>query len=259
MAPESAAFGSAWLPWRRPDPAAGLRLFCWPHAGGGASLYSAWRGKMPAGVELAAVQLPGRESRLGERAFDRIEPLVEAAARGLAPFFDLPFALFGHSMGARIAFELARRLRDERGLVPQHLFVSGCRAPQLARDEPALHPLDDARFVEELRRIGGMPEAVLADAELRALYLPILRADFTLVETYRYREAAPLDCPITAFGGMDDPRSSRDQLEPWAAQTTRALAVHVLRGDHFFLQARREELLAIVARALAAPRVHGAS
>lgn len=241
---------SSWLPWFRADPAANLRLFCWPHAGGGASSYSAWRGKLPLGVELCAVQLPGRENRLAERPFERIESLVDAAALALGPYLDLPFALFGHSMGARIAFELARRLRDERGLVPLHLFVSGSRAPQVVRDEPELHRLEDAPFVAEVRRIGGMPDAVLADDELRALYLPILRADFTIVETYRYREGSPLACPITAFGGTADPRSTPDQLSGWALHTTSRLSVHMLPGDHFFVQSRREEVIALVSRTL---------
>lgn len=234
---------SPWLPYYRPDPGARLRLFCLPYAGGGASVFNGWSRHLPAGIDVCAVQLPGRESRLAERPHERIEPLVEAAAEGLRPWIDLPFVIFGHSMGGRLGFELARCFRRDPGLHALHLVVSGARAPQLLRDEPLIHALPEAEFARELGRLNGIPQAVLANAELRELFLPILRADFAVVETYRYRAEEPLACSISAFGGLEDPKASREHLVGWAEQTTGAFNVHMLPGDHFFLQSQRTRLL----------------
>lgn len=243
---------SPWLPYHRPDPRAELRLFCFAYAGGGASVFNPWRARLPAGVELCAVQLPGRETRLSETPFRRIEPLVEAVEQGLRPYFDLPFLLFGHSMGARVAFELCRSRRRRDASLPVHLIASGCRAPQIPRTDPHVHALPDDRFAEEVLRLGGVPAAVFENPELRELFVPILKSDFAVVERYEYREDEPLATPITAFGGTDDPKATRDEVEGWRAQTTKAFATRVFEGGHFFLQSRRDELLETLRPILAA-------
>jgi medium-chain acyl-[acyl-carrier-protein] hydrolase len=177
--------------------------------------------------------------------------LVAAAAPALLPFMDRPFAFYGHSMGALIGYELARRLREEGRPGPSHLFVSGCRAPQLEDTRDPTYDLPDAEFIEELRRLGGTPAEVLDNAELLHLMLPLLRADFTLVQTYRYAEGPPLVCPLTAVGGLEDEEVTPEHLAPWRELTSGASSLHMLPGDHFFLHTSQALLLEIVARQLA--------
>src|SRR5262249_3231561 len=243
-----------WLLRPRSDPRADLRLFCFPYAGGGASLFRRWADILPAGVEVCPVQLPGREGRFREAAFDRLPPLVETLARELRAFLDRPFAFFGHSMGALLGFELARQLRRMGAAGPAHLFVSGRRAPQVARSEAPIHALPDAAFRDEHRRFTGTPAAVLDNAELLELLLPTLRADFTLVETYTHHAEAPSDTPITAFGGTDDPLASWEQLDAWRAQTTGSFRLCMVPGGHFFLQTAELSTLEEIARDLHSPR-----
>lgn len=238
-----------WIASLRPKPAAALRLFCFPYAGGGASIFRGWAAALPPAVEVYPVQLPGRENRLRERPFTQISPLVEALADALRPYLDRPFAFWGHSMGALISLELARQLRREKGPDPVHLFVSAYSAPQIPPDS-AIHRLPEAAFVEELRRLKGTPEAVLQHAELMQLMLPLLRADFALVETYGYVHEDPLDCPISAFGGLEDDGVSYDDLMAWREQTRSAFKLRMFPGDHFFLHANRAQLLQVVSQGI---------
>jgi medium-chain acyl-[acyl-carrier-protein] hydrolase len=231
-----------WVLYPKPNPHAGLRLFCFPYAGGGATVYRAWADGLPPDVELACVQYPGRGSRLKEPAFAQLMPLVEALVPALPPHLDKPFAFFGHSMGAVIAFELARRLARE----PLHLFVSGRQAPQLPPRDLHTYDLPDAEFIEELQRLGGTPREALAHPELMQLMLPLLRADFEAIQTYAYAPGPPLHCPVTAFGGLEDEDVSREQLEAWREQTDARFDAHLLPGDHFFLHSAQARLLAIL-------------
>jgi medium-chain acyl-[acyl-carrier-protein] hydrolase len=194
-------------------------------------------------VEICPIQLPGRESRLGEPPFTRLELLLETLVPAIQPYLDKPFAFFGHSMGATISFKLARQLCAQHAPTPVHLFVSGSCAPQIPDPDPPIHHLPDAEFVEELRRFNGTPEAVLQNAELMQLFLPILRADFALHETYVYAAGEPLDCPISAFGGLEDGEVSRDDLAAWRDQTRGAFTLRMFPGDHFFLRSARPHLL----------------
>ena len=176
-------------PWLiRPEvkPAARLRLFCFTYAGGGASIYRPWTRELPPELELCAVQLPGRENRLLEPAYTEMPALVEQLGTVLAPYLDRPFAFFGHSMGALVAFEMARTVRRRYGRSALHLFVSGHAAPRIARRRPPVYQLPDAAFVDAIRELNGTPEEVLENADLMALVLPALRADLTVCETYRY-------------------------------------------------------------------------
>ncbi len=168
----------------------------------------------------------------------------------LQPALDRPFAFFGHSMGGLVAFEVARRLR-EQGQSPVHLFVSASRAPQLVREDRPIHVLPDHEFMDELRRLNGTPEEVLEHGELMGLLLPMIRADFTALETYRHVPGPPLDCPITALGGADDPSVGRTELQAWQRQTRAAFTLHLFPGDHFYLNSAEPAVLALVARALA--------
>ncbi|WP_433963555.1 alpha/beta fold hydrolase [Tunturiibacter psychrotolerans] len=222
-----------------------------PCAGRGAALYRGWPEFSGSEMELCAIQLPGRESRLREAPFIRMSDAVERAAEALEPQLDLPYVLFGHSMGAILCFELARLLRSRYGVGPIHLFVSARRAPQFADPQPPLHLLRDARFIAEInRRYNGLPREVLANTELMELLLPMLRADVQMIETYAYEPGLPLDCPITAFGGVEDSGLRIEDLEGWRAHTNSRFETKLFLGDHFFVQSAPKEVLEAISRSL---------
>lgn len=242
---------NTWIARSKPNSQARIRLFCLPYAGGGSVAYRTWADSLLPSVEVCAVELPGRGMRLREKAFTRMEPLVQAIATALLPHLDKPFALFGHSMGAIVSFELARLLRQNYGISPVYLFVSGRRAPQIPHPKPPTYNLPEPAFLAELRRLNGTPKAVLENAELLQLLLPIVRADFEAIETYIYQAQPPLECPIAAFGGLSDTETNIDNLEAWANQTTAAFSLQMLPGDHFFLHSAQSQLLQYLISALA--------
>jgi medium-chain acyl-[acyl-carrier-protein] hydrolase len=209
---------------------------------------------LPASVEVCPVQVPGRETRFREPAFTRLPPLIEALAESLRPYLDRPFAFFGHSLGALVAYELARRLRRDGGPEPVHLFVSGCAAPQTRTRVTSLHTLPLPEFREELRRLNGTPAAVLQNDELLELLLPTLRADFALCETYAYAAGPPLTYPVCAWGGLGDDTVARQDLEAWRDLTTAPFRLRMVPGDHFFLQGARRLLLQGLAQELLGPK-----
>ena len=240
-----------WLILGEPKCRTCLRLFCFPYAGGGASIFRQWSVNTPQAVEVCPVQLPGRENRMAERPFTSFLPLVDAIAEALDPYFDLPCAFFGHSMGAKIAFELARKLRRKKGVQPVHLFVSGCRAPHIPEPRPLYH-LPEEEFIRELRRFSGTPEAVLQSAELMEMFVPMLRADFELDETYVYSGNDDLlICPISVFGGSEDKEAKREELEAWRQHTTGTFTLQIFQGDHFFIKSSQSLLLHSISRVLA--------
>lgn len=242
---------SPWISCPKPNPKAKLRLFCFPYAGGTALVYQKWPDILPSSIELCAVRLPGRGARHTERPFTRIEPLVEAAAENLRPYMDRPFALFGHSIGAIISFELARYLRRKHGPEPTHLLVSGRRAPHVPATEPPTYNLPEPEFIEKLRQLNGTPREVIEHAELMQLMIPLLRADFSVAETYSYYEEAPLSCPISAYGGLQDQEVPRENLEAWREHTNAAFVLRMLPGDHFFINQPQSHLTWVVAKDLA--------
>jgi medium-chain acyl-[acyl-carrier-protein] hydrolase len=242
-------------PWILRPPGgrvAALRLFCFPYAGGGGSAYMPWGRETPCPIEVCAVQLPGREGRLNERPYTQISDLIDVTFEALRPHLEAPFALFGHSMGALLAFEFARRIRHAGGPAPVRLIVSGHRGPRLPRRYSAIAHLPDAEFIGEIcQRYGGVPEEVLRQPELMALLVPCLRADMALIENYRYRDAEPLECPISAFGGREDPEATETQLSRWEAETRSSFSMRQFAGTHFYIRDARKELLAAVCRDLA--------
>jgi medium-chain acyl-[acyl-carrier-protein] hydrolase len=225
---------SRWITCPRPRPGAVLRLLCIPHAGAGASVFRGWADALPAEVEACPVQLPGREQRMGEPAIDRMEPLVEQLAAEVLAAGDLPFAVFGHSNGALIGFELARLLRRRGEHGPVHLFASGRRAPDLPNPLADLTGLPDDEFLAGLVSLGGTPREVAEHPELLRILLPLLRADVALNETYRFGQEAPLECGITAYGGVQDPKASRADMEAWRRHTAGPFTLRFFPGDHFF-------------------------
>lgn len=240
---------SLWYPAFQPRAEASLRLICFPYAGAGIPVFRAWPAALPDAIELRVAQLPGRGTRLREDRFEQMPPLVEALCRALYPLADRPLAFFGHSLGALVAFELVRKLRCD-GVFPVHLFVSGNIAPQLPDPAPPIHQLPEDGFLRELKNLNGMPQVLLDSKELLEIMLPVVRSDFTLLETYQYKPEEPLDCPITAFGGAQDPRTTRNGLEGWRLQTAKSFDLIMMQGDHFFLDSARSLLLDVISRKL---------
>ena len=241
-----------WISRPTPRSEARLRLFCLPYAGGGMAPFRPWVERLPADIELCLVQLPGRETRMRESPYTVLDDLVDDLVEAIDPLLDRPYALFGHSMGAWIGFALARQLRSSGQPEPAHLLVSGRRAPHIPEADAPLHPLPDAAFVAALvRRYNGIPRALLEDVELLRLFLPTLRADLTMIETYRFVETPPLDCPITAYGGWEDGRATQVDLAAWGEVTRGAFELQMFPGGHFFIQTEREALLATITGALA--------
>jgi medium-chain acyl-[acyl-carrier-protein] hydrolase len=213
-------------------------------------MYYTWPDALPAGVEVCAIKMPGRESRFADAPFTRLEPLVQALADALAPALTGRFAFFGHSLGSLVAFELTRELVRRRGPQPVHLLLSARPAPQIPNDEPRIHALPDAQFIEGVRRYNGMPDDVLRNPELLELVLPALRGDFAINETYVYRPGPPLTCPISAFGGLQDQDIPPDALAAWREQTTGPSSHRMFPGDHFYVLSARRELMQAVSGVL---------
>lgn len=226
-----------------------MRLFCFPYAGGGASIFSGWQQILSDKIEVCPVQLPGRGWRIKETPYTDMDQLVRVAGQALASYLDKPFALFGHSMGALVAFELARHIRREYSLQPVHLFASGRCSPQIVSESFALEELE-RNLPEMLRHNNGTPEELLENPELMELVLPILRADVALCKSYIYTPAPPFSFSITAFGGLDDHAVPRNCLEGWREHTTERFILRMFPGDHFFLNGPRLPLLEAIAREL---------
>lgn len=235
-----------WIPQIDHHDSASLRLFCFPYAGAGILSFRGWRDRFPDHISLYPVELPGRGFRIQETPMTELKPLVEAIGRALYPYLDRPFAFFGHSMGALISFELAQFLRQQYRLNPVRILVSGRCAPHFPPIVPPIHHLPKPEFLAALRDLNGTPKEVFNNPELLDLVLPILRADFTLVETYFHTPKAPLDCPISIFGGLQDPETTVEGLEAWQAQTSCDTALHLFPGDHFFMYANLSEFLTLL-------------
>jgi medium-chain acyl-[acyl-carrier-protein] hydrolase len=241
---------SPWFVKHRSRPGGVLRLFCFPYAGGGALAYRQWWRELPPEIDVVPVELPGRGNRMGEPARRSFPGLISELEEAISPHLDIDFALFGHSMGATIAFELTRQLRRRGRPQPRLLIVSGRRAPGLPVDDPPTYNLPEAEFIAELHKLNGTPKEVLESQELMSLMLPLLRADFELIQTYQYTKEAPLSCPISAYGGTEDLELPRDRLLPWGEQTTQEFSLQMIDGDHFFLRSSQTQLLRLISRDL---------
>lgn len=250
----SARAARADSPWIRPwneGSASRLTLICLPHAGGSAGFYRPWAALMPPEVELIGIQYPGREDRFDDPESAGMGELVTAVADAVLPLLDRPYALFGHSMGSAVAWELAHEL-DRRGAPgPRRLFASGRAAPGTAVTGQ-LHRQDDDVLCAELGRLGGTSREVLDDPGLRSLILTAVRHDYRIIETHRPEDRLPLTCPIHVLTGSADPElgeeRSRDRAGGWADLTTARTEVRVFPGDHFYLTPRRREVVATVLR-----------
>ena len=241
--PDSAN-SNKWFACPQAHSGAETRLFFFPYAGGGPAVFGKWYGELPNHLEGWVAHYPGRGSRNNEPPIKRLITLVENLAQAMQPLLDKPFAFFGHSLGGLVSFELARHLRQNNLPQPTMLFISACGAPQILDPHPPIHTLPDSEFLKALERLDGIPPEFLQDPDILKLFLPALRADFELIESYHYDSTEPpLDCPINAFGGLDDPRVSRDRLEGWASQTTSRFESQYFSGDHFFTNTSREAII----------------
>jgi len=236
--------------YQKPGPCR-FRLWCFPHAGAGASVFHAWVDQLPAGVAVCALQPPGRENRFRELPFTDLLLLTQTASAAVLPLLDVPFAFFGHSVGGLVAFEMTRRLRDLHAPLPARLFVSAIRAPHLVSPGEPLYQLSDIDFMEQLRRLGGTAEVLLQHEEMRKVILPILRADFQMRETYRCRPGSPLPCPLSALGGIDDSAASREELAAWAQHTRADFNVQMFPGGHFYLRTAQAQVFPVLRKAVA--------
>jgi pyochelin biosynthesis protein PchC len=244
---------TAWIRRFHPPADDATRLVCLPHAGGSASFYFPVSTALSPRLEVLAVQYPGRQDRRLDPVIDDVHVLADQVSAALEPYTDRPLALFGHSMGATLAYEVALRL-EERGDRPvAHLFASGRRAPSRYRDED-VHRRGDAALVAELRLLNGTETALLDDPELREMVMPSIRGDYRAIETYRHRPGRVLRAPVTAITGDDDPKTSIDEARAWAGHTTGPFRLEILPGGHFYLIARAAQVLRIVSDALAPSR-----
>jgi len=238
-----------WFPFVEPSSRARIRLFCIPPAGGSARLFLSWRELLPAHIALYAVELPGRGARLGEAPFKSVSSLLEVLGPAVMRHCNVPYALFGHSMGGLLAYELACQLRGNGVRPPLHLFVSGARAPHLP-DRAWCHTLPDDALIAALREMGGFPDEVLSSAALMQMLLPVIRADAELTERYAHIERPPLDCPLKAVFGEDDKLVPREQVEAWHGYTRGPFSVADCPGGHDFLSTFTARVAALVSETL---------
>jgi medium-chain acyl-[acyl-carrier-protein] hydrolase len=242
-----------WITGPKPNPLARTRLFCFPYAGAGAGVFHSWRSLLDGNdLDLCCVQLPGRETRFRETPITAMDDLVGHICDSIAPYFDLPFSLFGHSMGTLISFEVTRELARRGQRAPQWLLMSGACPPH-RRPVESLHTLPTDEFLDALaQRYQALPREVLADKDLLDVIVPILRADFELLERYRYRPGEPLSVNIAVFGGRQDRAVPPFELQRWTDLTAypSAFRTTFFEGDHFYLNHQRRHLVAAVARIL---------
>ncbi|MFE2104610.1 thioesterase II family protein [Kitasatospora sp. NPDC059463] len=247
----------SWIRVYRQAPE-GIRLFCFPHAGGAATSFFSWGAALPGDVEVLALQYPGRQDRGAEAHLRSVPELADRIHEAVRPLLDAPYAFFGHSMGAILSFEVARRIAREDGPAPAHLFVSGRRAPSLVKHEE-LHRASRADFVAEMGRLGGTDPRILADEELLDLVLPTVRADYEAIETYRYEPGPPLSCAITGLTGDRDPRASVDEVAAWTQHTLGRFDLRIFPGGHFYLEDCRAGVLDVISSVLSGVRQDGTS
>jgi medium-chain acyl-[acyl-carrier-protein] hydrolase len=229
-----------------------FRLFCFPYAGGGATIFRDWADELQLSVEVCAIQLPGREWRCSEPSLRRVDEVVANLLPVLKPYLDIPFAMFGHSMGALLAYEMARGILSTAGREPRVLFVSAHRAPHLSSRKRNLHGLPQDELIAEVKAFNGTPAEVFEHEDLVELVLPMLRNDLELVETYKAGPASVLSCPVVAIGGSRDPEILPEELAGWRSVTAGPFKSILLQGDHFFINSARGNLLRALQEELAA-------
>lgn len=236
---------SSWFVVPKPLHHPKLRLICLPYAGGSTATYQAWQRQMPDGVELLLIQPPGRAERFHEPPYKTMDTLVDNLATQFLPLTHTPYVLMGHSLGSLIGYELMKRLRLTGATLPRYFIASGCRAPHLYSKEQTFD-LPKAAFIHELKKMNGTPEAILQNNELMELYLPLLRADFQVAETYFTSIGEPLNCTLILFSGTEDRGIKQADLEGWRKHFNSGGNIQMFEGDHFFIEQNGREILSAV-------------
>jgi medium-chain acyl-[acyl-carrier-protein] hydrolase len=234
----------------KPNPQARMRLFCFPYAGGTAAVFRNWPRYLPSEIEVCAIQYSGRGGRFGEPLSEDVAEVTNGVYWDLQPFLKKPFAFFGHSMGALVSYEFARRLQQEKRSEPVQLFVSGCIAPHERTVDEITYNLPEPELIADLRRLQGTPAEVLDNADLMQLMMPIIRADFKASQTYKYIPGPPLECSLRAFGGLEDEKVPREKVEAWIEHTRGSFHAQMLPGDHFLINTSASLLTRIIAQEL---------
>ena len=225
------------------------RLFCFPYAGGSAQTFRNWVDLVPETTQLCALQMPGRSSRFTEPLLTHIDQVLDKVKVEIKPFLDKPFVFFGHSMGAAVSYELSRILQDQ-GLKVSHLFVSGRSSPDRPSEREQIHGLPEPEFRAKMKDLNGTPPEILEHEELMELMVPIVRADFTISETYKQHSGSQLTCPLTAFGGTDDDDIPEENMASWLDFSDGPTEYHMYEGDHFFLNPYREDIVRRISEVL---------
>lgn len=220
-----------------------FRLFCFPYAGGTSASYLSWQDQLDKRVELCAIELPGRGARFREEPICNFRELIKYLAKVVIDNKDLPFAFFGHSLGALVAFETARFCMSHYLPMPKKLLVSGCASPQHPRESIELHKLDDEKLLEELRGLNGTPPEILNNREVMNIMLPIIRADFTLAADYKYFFAKPLNIPLIVLSGRHDADVQQEAIHDWRKESVGEFHTHWYDGDHFFIESNQQEVI----------------
>ncbi len=233
----------AWFVQFQPNTNASLRLICFPYAGGGPHVFRSWLNELPSWIELVVAQLPGHGTRILEQHHVDVDELVPEIIDELTPELDQPYAIFGHSLGALLGYEVVRRLQSMGAAMPVHLFVSARMAPQLPDLDEPVYNLPKNDFIAHLQKINGTPRQVLENQELMEVFLPVLRSDFQLNETYQFTSGPRLNCPVTVFGGIADTRISQQDLLAWKDLTDGPFEARMFPGDHFFLHSEQHQLV----------------
>ncbi|WP_308358529.1 thioesterase II family protein [Streptomyces sp. NEAU-Y11] len=239
---------SLWIRQFHPAPDAATRLVCLPHAGGSASYFFPVSKALSPKVDVLAIQYPGRQDRRNEKCIDSIRDLADALVPELLPWTDKPLALFGHSMGATLGFEVALRL-EQKGVVPVTLFASGRRAPSAHRDE-TVHQRDDEGLIAEVKSLSGTDSQLLGDDEILRMVLPAIRSDYKAAETYAYVPGPRLAAPIQAHVGTSDPKATVDEVRAWSEHTSGEFALHTYPGGHFYLNSQASRVIASISETL---------
>lgn len=239
----------AWIRRFHPAPQSNIRLICFPHVGGSASFFFPISHALSPAIDVLAVQYPGRQDRRHEKSVDKLTELADLCMAAIHRWKDRPLALFGHSMGATLAFEVARRL-EGAGQLPTHLFVSGRRAPHIVKDEQ-VHLRDDASLIAELRKNSGTDVGLLNNEDILRMILPVVRSDYKAIETYTYQAGPKLNCPVHVLIGDSDPRVTIEEAQGWAKHTAGPFGLRVFAGGHFYLTDRVSQVAEVIARYLA--------
>lgn len=230
-----------------------IQLICFSHAGGSAAVYRPWVKLLDPRIQLVVCQLPGRANRLLEAPYDAMAPLLADLVQAMQPFVSKPFALFGHSMGTKVAYELALALQQHHNAKPLHFFAAASSAPFHVRRRPNIHALDNASFIAALKKLGGTPSAALDNAELMELCLPALRADFKLVETYINSSRTRVDCELSLLGGVMDHTVTPSELADWSKVFSRSEKPQWFPGDHFFINQQASAIIKTIHHKLLPP------